>query len=180
MSYWRLCSSVLISLLVIGCSIPADEQEEYPEAARLYSLPREEQLERFQILPREEQYAVAVYAETHCEPPDTRFSSEMAKQGGLIVPFLLSRLRSETDQSKRFVVVRMLHTIGLFYCDLSKREDVRQAIQNEITSISDSESREWSGRMLREIETHEVEPYDKDGVSIPGWKADPPTCDVAE
>jgi hypothetical protein len=82
-------------------------QETYSD---FFGLAPEKQHEEFLKYPIEKQFDIYIYAMTKRHPPDLAFANDIARSGGEVIPFLVTKLEQagESVQQKIMLIFEMM------------------------------------------------------------------------
>lgn len=132
--------AMLLVLFLFGCSVPKEFFE-------FYELPEEERSRVFREFPIDKQIDYPLYAMLR-EPPDFTFSEEIAREGDVIVPAVLRRLRDEKADYRK---VDILYIVWEF-CHLNNckenRPDIIVEVEREVLNIHGPARRRMAERSL--------------------------------
>ena len=101
---------------------------------------REQEQEAYLKLPLDQQVDMYILVMT-TEVPRARFGETLASNGSKVVPFLLARLRAETIDHRKMLLVDILKIIHFKYYKLNQSSEVLETLQNTCASIKDSNER---------------------------------------
>jgi hypothetical protein len=86
------------------------------------------------------------------EPPDLRFTDDIASQGTAVIPALLKRLGDEKAEYRQEAIVRILAAMSRKYVDLSTNKEVIDAIKEAIAKMEDPDWQRITQNSLNAIE----------------------------
>jgi hypothetical protein len=148
--------SVMRACLVIAIATTAMMQEcrntTPAEYQRLFKLPVNEQAAAFEKYPLQQQIDIYVEAMEGVEPPARQFGSFLASNRKKVVPLLLSRLRGEESDRRRYYFIAAFEQMHTEYCSLKNEKEVLEAISGTISKMKDATYKELCGIYLKAIQ----------------------------
>ena len=144
---WRL-SLIIAVLTVCGWSrCGSGTPSEYKE---LFTLPLDQQEQRFKQFPLDEQVEIYLRA-MYVEPPLTRYASYIGSNGQKVLPVLLARLErepSDTAKAHLFYAFKVIHEQ---YYSLRNENSTVHSLENVWANMQDQYRKNQCERYLRAI-----------------------------
>jgi hypothetical protein len=162
-----ICLGILLSAAILATScIGTIRNIAKPAKLRQYQeffdKPLYKQHVAFQTYPVEKQFDIYIVAMTMRQPPDTGFAIDIAKKGGVAVPFLIKKLSQENYpgyrnnastreniKEKTIFIFRMMSRYN--YYDVKRDKQTIEMIRNEIENMQIAHYRQLSMEYLRVI-----------------------------
>lgn len=131
--------SALMAAVFAGCILHHSPKppEEYKE---FLSKPLAEQERLLNTLPLDDRYAIFFYHTARVVPSNPFFVHEMANGGDEVVPFLVSKLKTETNDRGRVAIYHVFVIIA-DYRTATLNPETFQVLKEELNRFKDSEYR---------------------------------------
>lgn len=147
-SYFRIIVTVAVALLGTGWSKCGSATP--PEYKKLFSLPQEQQEERFKQFPLNTQVDIYSYA-MYVEPPLTRYAGYLGANGKKVLPVLLARLEAEESDTAKAHLIYAFQEIHEHHFSLMTEKETVDSISRVISNMKDEYRKKRSEEYLKVI-----------------------------
>lgn len=114
--------------------------------------PRSDRVERMRQYSLDDQYKIFRYGNDKIEPPVSKLAIPLAERGADIVPFLLEKLKSDTDDLAVKDILLVFRTMQhLKSYDIRANLEVMGALQSRISTMRDRDRQALCREQLEEI-----------------------------